>query len=241
LELQPGIERYTGRPRQQTETRNGTAPKSALSAIDTTTMIPQSERVLGGTQPAEAAAVQAAPGVLPQVAAGALAHAEPASRVPARGGESSPAVPSRGLRSPVGRLSLHFGLVLLGASAGAALLGGARSGFSAALGVGLAGANMLLMRKITAVLVEASGASAAWALALPFKLAALVGFAYALVSTGVARPVPLAMGFALLPLTGVFLPRASSVPDLTARPRASGSSTAGSPVAGSPAPRSSAT
>ena len=51
-------------------------------------------------------------------------------------------------------------------------------------------------------------------LVLPFKLAAVVGVAYALVAAGVAQPVPLAMGFALLPLTGVFLPRPSSVPDL---------------------------
>jgi hypothetical protein len=57
-----------------------------------------------------------------------------------------------------------------------------------------------------------------WAVALPFKLAALVGVAYALVSLGVAQPVPLAMGFALLPLTGVFLPRPSSVPVAISKP-----------------------
>lgn len=111
-------------------------------------------------------------------------------------------------------MALHFAVVLLGASLLALLVGGAKAALSAALGVTLAGANLLLMRKITSALAEASGGSAAWALALPFKLAALVGVAYALVDSRVAQPVPLAIGFALLPLTGVFLPRASSVPDL---------------------------
>lgn len=124
------------------------------------------------------------------------------------------------------RMALHFLIVSVGASALGMLLGGARVALSVALGVTLAGANLLLMRKITSALAEASGGSAAWALALPFKLAALVGVAYALVDLRVAQPVPLAIGFALLPLTGVFLPRASSVPDLytpssPARPGAS--------------------
>jgi hypothetical protein len=180
-------------------------------------MTPQSERVLGGEQPAEAPLT---PGV-PRPVGGAAAVAEPGVAEPASRAPSLPshdgllgAASSRGVWSPAARLSLHFGLVLLAASSGAALLGGARSGVSAALGVVLAGANLLLMRKITSVLVEASGAGAAWALALPVKLITLVGLAYALVTSGVARPVPLAMGFALLPLTGVFLRRASSVPDL---------------------------
>ncbi len=111
-------------------------------------------------------------------------------------------------------MALHFAVVSIGAGAVGMLLGGTRVALSAVLGVTLAGANLLLMRKITSALAEASGGSAAWALALPFKLAALVGVAYALVDLRVAQPVPLAMGFALLPLTGVFLPRASSVPDL---------------------------
>ena len=125
-------------------------------------------------------------------------------------------------RANARRLALHFGVVLLGVSAAATLVAGGRAGFSAALGVALAGGNMLLMRKITGALAE-GGASAAWGIALPFKLVALVGVAYALVESGVARPVPLAMGFALLPLTGVFLPRASSVPDLYSRNASSGS------------------
>jgi hypothetical protein len=128
-----------------------------------------------------------------------------------------------------GRLALHFGVVLVGASALAAGVDGARAALSAALGVALAGANLLLMQKITRAMTAGSGDSTgsdsagnpAWGLALPFKLVALVGVAYALVSSGVAQPVPLAMGFAILPLTGVFLPRPISVPDLGPRPRAS--------------------
>jgi hypothetical protein len=126
------------------------------------------------------------------------------------------------------RLTLHFGVVLVGASALAAVVGGARAGLSAALGVALAGANLLLMKKITGAMTMGAGdtgstdggGNPAWGLALPFKLVALVGVAYALVSSGVAQPVPLAMGFAILPLTGVFLPRPTSVPDRDPRPRA---------------------
>jgi hypothetical protein len=102
-------------------------------------------------------------------------------------------------------MALHFAVVLLGAGLAAGLLGSAHSGASAALGVALAGANLLLMRRITAALTGDGGS--AWLLALPFKLVALVGVAYALVAAKVAQPVPLAMGFALLPLTAIFLPR----------------------------------
>ena len=96
------------------------------------------------------------------------------------------------------------------------MLGGAPAALSAAVGVTLAGVNLVLMQKITSQMTAGSGdgaGNAAWGLALPFKLVALVGVAYALVRGGVAQPVPLAMGFALLPLTGVFLPRPTSVPD----------------------------
>lgn len=128
-------------------------------------------------------------------------------------------------------LALHFGVVLVGSSALVAAVGGARAGLSAALGVALAGFNLLLMQKITRAMTGgggdsrggsrtdagAAGGNAAWGLVLPFKLVALVGVAYALVSSGVAQPVPLAMGFAILPLTGVFLPRRISVPDFDPR------------------------
>jgi hypothetical protein len=55
------------------------------------------------------------------------------------------------------------------------------------------------------------GGSAVWALALPVKLITLVGVAYLLVQSGVAQAIPLAVGFAVLPLTSVFLPQPSSV------------------------------
>jgi hypothetical protein len=137
-------------------------------------------------------------------------------------------------------LTLHFGVVLVGASALAAAVGGASAGLSAALGVALAGANLLLMQKITGAMTTGAGdtgsadagGNPAWGLALPFKLVALVGVAYALVSSGVAQPVPLAMGFAILPLTGVFLPRPISVPSSHAsRRRESTPSRRGQPAA----------
>lgn len=109
------------------------------------------------------------------------------------------------------RLTTHFALVLCFVSGVAAAFGGQRAAVSGALGVLLAGLNLLLMRRIMGALAGAGGGSAAWAIALPFKLVGLVAAAFALVELRVAQPVPLAIGFALLPLTGVFLPRASSV------------------------------
>jgi len=105
------------------------------------------------------------------------------------------------------RLGLHFGVVLLVAVAAGGFLGGAPMAVSAVLGVALAGANLLFMRRITSAL--AGGVGSAWLALLPFKMIALVGVAYALVAAKVAQPVPLAAGFALLPLTAVFLPRPS--------------------------------
>lgn len=114
---------------------------------------------------------------------------------------------------------LHFGVVLLAVSGITLALLGWPAAVSSALGVLLAGANMWLMRRIMRGLSAASGGSAAWAMVLPFKLIGLVAAAFALVRAGVAQPVPLAIGFALLPLTGVFLPRASSVPVPSSRSR----------------------
>jgi hypothetical protein len=116
------------------------------------------------------------------------------------------------VRSAFRGLLLHFSIVLSLATVTAFNLGGARSALSAGLGVTLAGINLLVMRKVMSGLIHAEGASTAWAIVLPLKLLGLVGAAFALVDLRVAQPVPLAIGFALLPLTGVFLPRASSVP-----------------------------
>jgi hypothetical protein len=109
------------------------------------------------------------------------------------------------------RLVVHFALVLFGASMLAGVVAGREAATSMALGVVLAGSNLLAMYRLTSALAGQSPSATAWAILLPFKLVALIGVAYALVRFGVARPVPLAIGFALLPLTGVFLPPASSV------------------------------
>jgi hypothetical protein len=91
----------------------------------------------------------------------------------------------------------------------AAWIGGAHAGLSAALGVGLCAANLFVLRRIVRNLTE--GGSAVWALLLPFKLLLLIGAAFWLVQTRVALAFPLAIGFAVLPLTSVFLPQPSTV------------------------------
>jgi len=107
-------------------------------------------------------------------------------------------------------LGVHL-LVVLGISASvAALVGGAGAAVSMALGVGLAAFNLALMRRIVGALTAQSGLGALWALAFPVKLVVLVGGAFVLVQRGMAEPVPLAIGFALLPLSSVFLRRGGS-------------------------------
>jgi hypothetical protein len=108
-------------------------------------------------------------------------------------------------------MSVHFALVLVVAALLGAVLAGAHTALSAALGVALCGGNLLAMRRITSALTAGDGGSAMWALALPVKLIVLVGVAFLLVHTRTALAFPLALGFALLPLTSVFLPRPSSV------------------------------
>jgi hypothetical protein len=107
------------------------------------------------------------------------------------------------------RLVIHLAVVGIGAAALGAAVGGAHVARSAALGVGLCAVNLLVMRRITRSLTE--GGSAVWALALPAKLIGLVGVAFWLVETRVALAFPLALGFAVLPLTSVFLPQPSTV------------------------------
>jgi hypothetical protein len=108
-------------------------------------------------------------------------------------------------------MSAHFAIVLAAAALLGAVLGGAHEALSAALGVALCGANLLVMRRITRALTAGDGGSAVWALAFPVKLIVLVAVAFLLVHTRTALAFPLALGFALLPLTSVFLPRPSSV------------------------------
>ncbi|HKO92275.1 MAG TPA: hypothetical protein VJU61_14020, partial [Polyangiaceae bacterium] len=105
------------------------------------------------------------------------------------------------------------------------VLGGAAAARSAALGVLLGAVNLLAMRYITRELTRADGGSAVWALALPAKLLTLVGSAYALVVSELALAFPLALGFAALPLSSVFLPRPSSVRGAMVGPTASSPAT----------------
>jgi len=109
------------------------------------------------------------------------------------------------------RMGVHFGLVLALVAAGGAALGGAPAARSGALGVVLCAANLLIMRRISQGLTAADGGSAVWALALPVKLVVLVAVAFLLVHTRTALAFPLALGFAALPLTSVFLPQPSTV------------------------------
>jgi hypothetical protein len=119
------------------------------------------------------------------------------------------------------RFALHLAvLIVLGVALGA-VLGGPAAARSAAIGVLLGAVNLLAMRRITHGLTRADGGSAVWALALPVKLLTLVGSAYALVVSGLALPFPLALGFAALPLSSVFLPRPSSVRGAMVGPTAS--------------------
>jgi len=116
------------------------------------------------------------------------------------------------------RLALHLVAVLTVGAALAALIGGVVAATSVVLGVGLAALNVIVMRRVLSALEGTSGLAAVWALAFPAKLVALVGAAFVLVERDIAEPVPLAIGFALLPLSGVFLPRPSSaVPELSRR------------------------
>ncbi|MEO8182657.1 MAG: hypothetical protein ABI895_27810 [Deltaproteobacteria bacterium] len=108
-----------------------------------------------------------------------------------------------------GRMWLHFAVALAAVFALGGLLGGGHVALSAAIGVVLCAVNLLVMRRITRALTE--GGSAVWALALPLKLLVLVAAAFLLVHTRAALAFPLAIGFAVLPLTSVFLPRPSSV------------------------------
>ena len=80
------------------------------------------------------------------------------SNEPASDGGASPAAAAASAARVRLRLVLHFGVVLLVAGAGGALLGGAAMAVSALMGVVLAGANLLFMRRITSALTCGGGA-----------------------------------------------------------------------------------
>ena len=86
------------------------------------------------------------------------------------------------------------------ASIVALLVAGPPEALAVALGSVLAGANLWLLAILVRRWLSPTGSLTAWGLLLPVKLAALVAVLYALVAARVVQPVPLLVGFALLPL-----------------------------------------
>jgi uncharacterized MnhB-related membrane protein len=86
------------------------------------------------------------------------------------------------------------------ASLVALLVAGPRHALAVALGSMLAAGNLWLLAILVRRWLSPAGSLTAWGLLLPVKLAALVAVLYALVAARVVRPVPLLVGFALLPL-----------------------------------------
>lgn len=85
------------------------------------------------------------------------------------------------------------------ASVVAVAAAGMRPALAVALGSGLAAANLWLLGWLVRRWLSPTGTPTAWGLLLPVKLLALVVVLYGLVAAGVARPLPLLVGFALLP------------------------------------------
>lgn len=95
-------------------------------------------------------------------------------------------------------------LVTIGVLGGVAsivawLVAGPRYALAVALGSGLAAGNLWLLAVLVRRWLSPAGSLTAWGLLLPVKLAALVAVLYALVAARVVQPVPLLIGFALLP------------------------------------------
>ncbi len=76
---------------------------------------------------------------------------------------------------------------------------GPRQALAVALGSALAAGNLWLLAVLVRRWLSPAGSLTAWGLLLPVKLAALVAVLYALVAARVVQPVPLLVGFALLP------------------------------------------
>jgi hypothetical protein len=90
------------------------------------------------------------------------------------------------------------------ASIVALLVAGPRPALAVALGSALAAANLWLLAILVRRWLSPAGSLTAWGLLLPVKLAALVALLYALVAARVVQPVPLLVGFALLPFAILF-------------------------------------
>jgi hypothetical protein len=85
------------------------------------------------------------------------------------------------------------------ASVVAVFAAGTGPALAVALGSVLAAGNLWLLGWLVRRWLSPSGTTTAWGLLLPVKLVMLIAVLYGLVAAGVAQPLPLLVGFALLP------------------------------------------
>jgi hypothetical protein len=97
------------------------------------------------------------------------------------------------------RCLVTIGVLGVVATVVALLVAGPPEALAVALGSVLAAANLWLLAVLVRRWLSPTGSLTAWGLLLPVKLAALVAVLYALVAARVVQPVPLLVGFALLP------------------------------------------
>ncbi|MBN1607329.1 MAG: hypothetical protein JW940_11895 [Polyangiaceae bacterium] len=97
------------------------------------------------------------------------------------------------------RCLVTIGVLGVIASMAALLVAGPRPALAVALGSTLAATNLWLLAILVRRWLSPAGSLTAWGLLLPVKLAALVAVLYALVAARIVQPVPLLVGFALLP------------------------------------------
>ncbi len=108
------------------------------------------------------------------------------------------------------RCLLSIGVLGAIAAVAALLVAGPRPALAVAVGSALAAANLWLLAILVRRWLSPAGSLTAWGLLLPVKLAALVAILYALVAARVVQPVPLLVGFALLPFAILFAQLRSS-------------------------------
>ena len=102
------------------------------------------------------------------------------------------------------RCLLSIGVLGALAAIAALLVAGSRPALAVAVGSALAAANLWLLAILVRRWLSPTGSLTAWGLLLPVKLAALVAILYALVAARLVQPVPLLVGFALLPFAILF-------------------------------------